>query len=120
MGTDVHIPRFLNPADQCKEQLEGKSEFFFLCPILVAVELLLHMQLSCCFVFFLEATPEEGEELVFTRDVVPFQAVFPYHEYEFGHESRFGLRVYVYDINSGGKSAILRVSAASCNQNKYS
>lgn len=99
--------------------LEGKSEFF-LCPILVAFELLLYMQFSCCLVFFLEATPEEGEELVFARDVVPFQAVFPYHEYEFGHENRFGLRVYVYDINSGGNSAILQVSTASCSQNKCS
>ena len=62
---------------------------------------------------FSDATPEEGEKLVFTRDLVPFQAVFPYHEYEFGHENRFGLRVYVYDIDSGGKNAILQVSTAS-------
>ena len=62
---------------------------------------------------FSEETPEEGEELVVTRDVVPFQAVFPFHEYEFDHEDRFGLRVYVYDIDSGGKNAILQVSAAS-------
>ena len=62
---------------------------------------------------FSEVTPEQGEERVFTRDVVPFQEVFPYHEYEFDHEDRFGLRVYVYDIDSGGRNAILQVSTAS-------
>lgn len=61
----------------------------------------------------LEATPEEGEELVFAREQVPFQTVFPYHEYEFGHENRFGLRVYIYDIDSSGKNAILQVSTVS-------
>ena len=61
---------------------------------------------------FLEEAPEEGEELLSSRDVVPFQEVYPYHEYEFDHENRFGLRVYVYDIDSGGKNAILQVSTA--------
>ena len=65
------------------------------------------------FPCFLEAAAEEGEELLFSRNVVPFQADFPYHEYEFDHENRFGLRVYVYDIDSGGKNAILQVSTAS-------
>ena len=48
-----------------------------------------------------------------SRELVPFEAVFAYHEYEFGHEDKFGFRGYVYDIDSGGKNAILRVSTAS-------
>ena len=62
---------------------------------------------------FLGEAPEEGEELLYSRVVVPLQVEFPYHEYEFDHENRFGLRVYVYDIDSGGKNAILQVSTAS-------
>lgn len=59
---------------------------------------------------FYEAAPEEGEALLFSRRVVPFEADFPYHEYDFDHENRFGLRVYVYDIDSGGNNAILQVT----------
>ena len=62
--------------------------------------------------WFSETTPEKGEQRLFTRNEVPFQEVFSYHEYEFDHEDRFGLRVYVYDIDSGGKNTILQVSRA--------
>ena len=53
----------------------------------------------------------EKEEEVRNHESIPFHAVFPYHEYEFGHEDKFGFRGYIYDIESGGKDAVLEVSA---------
>ena len=59
---------------------------------------------------FLARDPDAGEEVKVRQEQLPFQEVFPYHEYEFGHENKFGFRGYVYDIDSGGKNAVLRVS----------
>lgn len=49
---------------------------------------------------------------MYSRELIPFQAEFPYHEYEFGLENKFGFRGYIYDVDSNGKSAMLRVSTA--------
>ncbi|XP_078359033.1 attractin-like protein 1 isoform X2 [Oculina patagonica] len=54
--------------------------------------------------------PDEGEEVRNSRELIPFEAVFPYHEYEFGHEDKFGFRGYIYDIDTGGNSAVLKVT----------
>ena len=39
-----------------------------------------------------------------------FEAKFLYHDYDFGHDDKFGLRGYVYDVDSNGNSAMLMVS----------
>lgn len=49
---------------------------------------------------------------MYSRELIPFQAEFPYHEYDFGLENKFGFRGYIYDVDSNGKSAMLRVSTA--------
>ncbi|KAJ7392446.1 Attractin-like protein 1 [Desmophyllum pertusum] len=59
---------------------------------------------------FYESNPDEGEKVMYSRELIPFQAEFPYHEYDFGLENKFGFRGYIYDVDSNGKSAMLRVT----------
>lgn len=62
--------------------------------------------------FFAER-PEDKEVVKYKQKLVTaqesFEAVFHYQDYEFDHEDKFGLRGYIYDIDSRG-SAILKVS----------
>ena len=59
-------------------------------------------------------SPEDEEVGVYKdKPVTPhetFQAVFHYEDFEFDHQDKFGVRGYVYDVESTGKSAILTVS----------
>ncbi len=75
----------------------------------MGISLYMLLNLPC----FSEDNPDEGEEVRNSREPIPFEAVFPYHEYEFGHEDKFGFRGYIYDIDSGGNIAVLKVSTAS-------
>ena len=56
--------------------------------------------------------PEDKEVVKYKKKLVTaqesFEAVFHYQDYEFDHEDKFGLRGYIYDIDSRG-SAILKV-----------
>ena len=56
--------------------------------------------------------PEDKEVFKYKQKLVTAQAsleaVFHYQDYEFDHEDKFGLRGYIYDIDSRG-SAELKV-----------
>ena len=58
--------------------------------------------------------PDDAEELELSNKPVlphePLKKMIYYMDNDFDHEDKFGLRGYVFDIDSTGKSAMLTVS----------
>ena len=58
--------------------------------------------------------PDEEEDVKYENKPIThrksFEAVIHYHDYDFAHEDKFGLRGYVYDVDSTGKTSMLMVS----------
>lgn len=57
---------------------------------------------------FYAEKPDEGEKVVHASQVLkePFETIFLYHDYDFGHADKFGLRGYIYDVTSNGDAVI--------------